>query len=203
MLKKEVEAVLFDLDGVLIDSKNYWFHVFNDTRLNFGLKKISKNEFGRIFGISTQNAVKKYFVGKTVDEIVQSYRKDFKKRISCIKLNQSSIPALEKLKGQGIKLCIITNSPKFMVSSILGKFGLKKYFDAVITMEDVKKSKPAPDMALKACKILKVRPKGTILVGDTKNDMIAGKRAGCTTVGYKVKGDYEINDLNCVLSILK
>ena len=74
-------------------------------------------------------------------------------------------------------------------------FKLKKYFGAIITMNDVKKGKPAPDMVLKACKILKVSPKNTILVGDSMNDMIAGKRAGCVTVGYKIKGDYRIERL--------
>ena len=62
-------------------------------------------------------------------------------------------------------------------------------------MDDVKRRKPAPDMILKACKMLKVKPKNTILVGDTINDMIAGKRAGCVTMGYKIKGDYTVNNL--------
>ena len=69
-------------------------------------------------------------------------------------------------------------------------------------MDDVKRRKPAPDMILKACKLLRINPKNTILVGDTMNDIIAGKRAGCVTVGYKVKGDYRINNLNQILSML-
>jgi len=70
-------------------------------------------------------------------------------------------------------------------------------------MDDVKRRKPAPDMILKACKILKVKPKNTILVGDTKNDMIAGKRAGCITVGYKMMGDYRIDKLYSITRFLK
>ena len=64
------------------------------------------------------------------------------------------------------------------------------------TMEDVKRGKPAPDMIVKACKMLKVKPQHAILIGDTRNDIIAGKRAGCIVVGYKIKGDYRIEGLN-------
>jgi phosphoglycolate phosphatase len=61
--------------------------------------------------------------------------------------------------------------------------------------KDGKNGNPAPDMALKACKKLRINPKNAILVGDTKADMTAGKRAGCIAVGYMVKGDYRISRL--------
>ena len=67
-------------------------------------------------------------------------------------------------------------------------------------MEDVKRSKPAPDLVIKSCKKLRIKPKEAILVGDTKYDMIAGKKAGVVTVGYKIKGDYEIDNLENVIN---
>ena len=70
-------------------------------------------------------------------------------------------------------------------------------------MEDVKRRKPAPDMILKACRKLNIKPKNAIIIGDTKNDIISGKRAGCVTVGYEIKGDYKIKNLKEVLKIIK
>ena len=116
--------------------------------------------------------------------------------------NKQSIKTLKKLKNQNIRIGLITNSTRFITTVILHNFKLKKYFSAIITLEDVKRRKPAPDMILKACRILKIKPKNTILVGDTKNDMIAGRRAGCITVGYKIKGDYKISKLNSITRFL-
>ena len=69
-------------------------------------------------------------------------------------------------------------------------------------MEDVKRRKPAPDSVLKACRLLNVKPKDAILIGDTENDMIAGKRAGCATVGYKIRGDFRIKNLKDILKLI-
>ena len=202
MQKREVEAILFDMDGVLVDSLVIWCYTFNDTLRHFGLKTIPKKEFIKDFGAPIEHDVKKYFKGKTVREVEHVYNSKFKERIGYVRLFPESIPILKKIKKRPIKIGLITNSTKFITSALLNHFKLKKYFKVVVTMDDVKRRKPAPDMILKACKLLKVKPKNTILVGDTMNDMIAGKRAGCVTVGYKVKGDYKIDSLKEILHIL-
>lgn len=200
--RKEVKAVLFDLDGVLIDSINAWFYVINDTLKHFGFKTISKTEFKKRFGAPIEEDVETLYIGKTIKEVEQTYNLKFKNRKSYVKLFPQSINILKKLKKSKLKLGIITNSPRFITSAILSHFKLKKYFDVVITTDDVKRGKPAPDMVLKACKKLGVEPKNTILVGDTNNDMVAGKNAGCITVGYKIKGDYRIDRLNEVTKFI-
>ena len=97
---------------------------------------------------------------------------------------------------------MITNSSRAIVSKTLKRFNIKKYFDVIVTMDDVKRRKPAPDMALRACRILNVDAKDAIMIGDTKNDMLAGKSAGCMTVGFKIKGDYKINSLDEIFSLI-
>ena len=202
MQKREVKAVLFDLDGVLIDSFEAWFRTFNDSLKQFGLRALPKKEFEKEFGGPIERDVKKYFIGKTVKEVENTHNLNFIKWKSNVKLFPQSHSILKKFKQQKMKIGLITNSSQFITSKILNHFKLKKYFDVIVTMDDVKRRKPAPDMILKACKMLKAKPKSTILVGDTKNDMIAGRRAGCITVGYKIRGDYRINELNSITRIL-
>lgn len=202
MREREVKAVLFDLDGVLIDSSYAWIRAFNDALVHFGLNPISKKEFSKIFGNPIEKDKEMFFKKQSIREIESAYNFYFKKRQNHVILFPEVISVLKKLKSKRIKIGLITNSTKEIAYGNLNHFKLKKYFDAVVTMNDVKKRKPNPEMILKACRILNVNPRNTILVGDTKNDMIAGKRAGCTTVGYKVKGDYRINRLNEILKTL-
>ena len=126
---------------------------------------------------------------------MKQYNKFFKKRKGFVKLFPQSAGVLKSVKKRRLKLGLISNSTRFIVMSILNHYNLKKYFDVIMAMEDVKNRKPAPDMILKACKILEVSPKNTIIVGDTSNDMIAGKMAGCIMVGYRIDGEYRINNL--------
>ncbi|MBI2650712.1 HAD family hydrolase [Candidatus Woesearchaeota archaeon] len=200
--KEGVKAVLFDLDGVLVDSFEAWFHTFNDSLKHFGLRALSKAKFSKQWGGPIERDIKKYFIGRTVEEVKNTHNTNFMKWKSHVELFPQSTNVLQKLKKQNRKLGLITNSSKLITSMILNHHGLKKYFQVIITMDDVKRRKPAPDMILKACKMLKVKPKNTILIGDTKNDMIAGKRTGCVTVGYKVKGDYKIKSLNSITRFL-
>ena len=193
--KKEAKAVLFDMDGVLINSSNAWFGAFNDVLVHFGLKPISKRKFSGIFGNPIEKDKEMFFKNQSIKEIESAFNHFFKKWKCYAVLFKDSIPVLKNLRAKKVRIGLITNATSEIVNTNLKQFKMKKFFGAVVTMDDVKRRKPAPDMILKACKILKVEPKNTILVGDTKNDMIAGKRAGCITVGYKIKGDYCINSL--------
>ena len=200
MAKQKVKAILFDMDGVLIDSANAWFYTMNDTLQHFGFRKITYKYFLKAFGSPIEEDAKTLFHGKTVKEIADFYDARFKIRINKVKLFRDAMPTLRKLKARRIKLALLTNSTRYITNLILNHFKLKKYFGAVVTMEDVKRSKPAPDLVIEACKRLGVNARDTILVGDTKYDTIAGKRAGVVTVGYKVKGDYKVNRLKNIIN---
>ena len=200
---KEVKAILFDLDGTLADSFNAWLKVYNDSLAEFGFKTITKKQFRSHFGSPIEWDVKENFRGCTVKQVEKSYNRNFFKRTSLVKLFPGAKSALKELKKKKYKIGLITGSTKAITYSLIKKFDLKKYFDLVLTMDDVKRRKPAPDVVIKACKILGVKPQNTILVGDTINDTIAGKKADCITVGYKIQGDYRINNLKEVLKFVK
>ena len=201
MQRKEVKAVLFDLDGVLVDSEKAWFHVFNDTLKHFGVKPIPKKEFSKIFGNTIEKNIKSV-INITAKEANKLAIRYFDKNKKYVKVFPETKNVLKKLSKSKVRMALITNTPRRILISTFKHNKLKKYFKAIVTVDDVKKGKPAPDMILKACKVLKVNPKNTILIGDTINDMIAGKRAGCVTVGYKIKGDYRIDELNDVTKFI-
>ena len=111
-----------------------------------------------------------------------------------VKLYPSSRQILEKLSNY--KKGIITNTPKNSAEKVLKYFDIYKYFQTVMTSDDVKMGKPNPEIILKSCKKLNVKPKDIIIIGDTQSDIIAAKKAGSKIIGVNVVGDFQINDLS-------
>ncbi|MBI2656773.1 HAD family hydrolase [Candidatus Woesearchaeota archaeon] len=199
--KKEVKAILFDLDGVLVDSIDAWYYTYDDIIRYFKAKPMPKKEFKNIFGNTIEANVRR-IVKITTKEANRLAIKYFSKNYKYVKIFPQTKSVLKKLSNSKAKIALITNTPNKILNLVLKHHKIKKYFNAIVTIDDVKKGKPAPDMALKACRLLRVKPENTILVGDTKNDMLAGKRAGCITVGYKTKGDYRIDNLESITRFL-
>ncbi|MBI2131066.1 HAD family hydrolase [Candidatus Woesearchaeota archaeon] len=193
---RKIKAVLFDLDGVLVDSYGAWYLTYNQTLEYFGFKLISDKKFAMHFGNPVEEDVKRDFIGKTPKEVMRGYELHFGRNAKYVRLMPHTGEVLHELKHKRkMKLGLISNSTRKIVLAVLEHHSIKDYFDIVMTRDDVKRGKPAPDMALKACRALRVRPEEAMLVGDTDNDMIAAKSAGCFAVGYGIRGDINIKDL--------
>lgn len=93
------------------------------------------------------------------------------------------------------KKAVITNTTEVCTMNILESHGLLKYFDAVVTSEQVERGKPYPDMILEACRRLGVKPDKVLVVGDSDEDVEAGRAAGAVTVGVGVEADFEIDGI--------
>ena len=200
MQKKEVKAVLFDMDGTLVDSFNAWFFSYNDALKQFSFHAITRAQFKKSFGAPIERDVKDRFKGKTIKEVQGAYNKNFPKRLKLVKIFPDVRKTINTLREKKYKIALITGPTRPITDSIVKKLGLSASFDVILTMNDVKRRKPAPDMVFKACKLLKVKTKNAILVGDSVNDIIAARRANVTSVGYKIMGDYKIKR---IISILK
>ena len=201
--KTELKAVIFDLDGVLIDSFEAWFGVFNQTRRHFKLKEFSKEEFRKkSWGKILNKELKENFPNVSIKEIKDQYKYLITKNINKIKLLPNSKEVLQKIKNKNIKIGLVTNNFAKPVRKILELHKISKYFDAIVTEEDVKMPKPYPDGILKACEKLNVQPDEVIYVGDRENDYTAGKSAGAFVVGLNTKGDLVISELRDLLELI-
>lgn len=201
--KTELKAILFDLDGVLIDSFERQYVVFNDLRKKFGLKKINKGEFRKkIWGNSLEANAKNYFNGKDLKELHLDYDNLVKKHTYKSKLLHRAKEVLKTIKDKNIKIGLATNTTKQRTTNDLRSHKIKDYFDAIVTADDVEKPKPYPDSIIKLCQKLNVMPDETIFVGDTPNDYKAGKAAGCFVVGLNTHGDLIISKLSDLLELV-
>jgi len=182
--QKKFRAVLFDKDGVLLDSIDTCLTAINDTLKHYDGNEVTKEEFKRIWwGIRADINIAKRFEGapqSKVDEIYDYYNNKKLEFKNLTKIYSSTIPVLESLKGK-YRLGVVTSSTKEVATELLKEFGILEYFDVLVGGKDAI-PKPAPDSILKACKLLGVTPEETLYVGDTLPDVEAGQAAGCSIV---------------------
>ncbi len=193
----EIEAIVFDVDGVLLDSFESWFTSFNITLKEFGIEPVSRETYREIFwGPSVEDDLKRYNLGKDAVEAALRNQRDC---VHLMKIHDHVYETLYALKD--FKLGVATNTPRINLDKTFNYFYLYKYFDVVICLDDVKRPKPYPDILLKASEILKVDVKNMLYVGDTESDMAAAKAAGCQFIGIKI-GDKKVNGIKDLLPIL-
>jgi len=194
----KAKAILFDLDGVLINSIDAWYLAFKETLKHVGLRMIDKREF------------KENYWGQEIEENLRRLQMDDDAEKYCLERYFSHIDKIRLFEGtkevleraRRFKVGLVTNTPKSGVSKILKQFGLEKYFDAVVTRDEVERGKPNPEIVIKACNFLGVKPKEAMVVGDTRSDVRAGRGAGSRVIGLGVNADKRIEKLSDLLELI-
>ena len=184
---------LFDMDGVLVDSKEAWFRAFRE------VGGISRDDFeDRYWGRDLQANLDELGSGK--EEMCGSV---LVRHLDAVKLAAGVREVLDALDG---RKALVTNTTTACTERILGDNGLDCVFDAVLTSDQVTRGKPDPALLLEAMERIGATPEATMMVGDSEEDMEAGRRAGCVTVGIGVVGDFTatgIRDLPEIASLLR
>ena len=191
-------AILFDLDGVLVDSMDSWLACLNAALKAFHYDEVSKEEFIEIYwGHDLNDNIER--MGLT-EEVGRFCNNKYSEYLHVVKIYPDVRDTLQKLSSY--KKGIITNTPGDCAFQILKKFDIEQYFETVITSDEVVKAKPNPEIVLKACKVLCVEPENVVLIGDTDSDVKAGKDAGCTVVGINIPADYTIKRLSDLTKLI-
>ncbi len=193
--KREIKAVLFDLDGVIIDSFDSWYEAFCDTLDRFQMERISREKFRREYwGPDLRENLKKIRIDEPEKAANYCLERQIK-NVSRITLFPKVKHVLKYIKKR-YKTGLVTNTPKKNALSILDYFGLRNYFDVVVTSNDVVRGKPNPEIIIKACRSIDVDPRETALIGDTWSDISAGKKAGCFVIRVRQdEGEHEDNEV--------
>lgn len=189
-----LEAVIFDLDGTLLDSLPLFCHVIRETWEKLGFPAPDQQTIrkllnrGQSFWDFWPQLVPPTYAANAA---VKSYAQDLEKEIWVIafrrlaRLVPGAAEALRKLKAAGLKLAIVTSRSGGENYLPFARAGvpMEEYFLAVITPEQVKPFKPAPDPILVCLERLGTEPFRAAYVGDSLADIKAGKAAGVLTIG--------------------
>jgi len=176
------KAVIFDLDGTVVDSMWMWKQIDIDYLARFGIE-MPEDLQSCIEGMSfTETAVyfkERFGINDELDEIKKSWN-DMAWDIyeNRVRLKPGVKEFLTELKKRGIKTGIATSNSKELVKVVLDKQDIAKYFDAVHTSCEVKKGKPAPDIYLLVAERLGVSPAECLVFEDIMQGNAAGKNAG-------------------------
>ena len=179
-----MKAVLFDLDGTLLDSIAPLVKSWKLALEKFGLKE-SDRTIRKLLGLSAPEIVER-IAGtlppeerKRLNEVRREIYEDLWPKEA--KLYPDAVEVLEALRKK-YKLAVISSNKRDRLLRKLKHFKLEKYFDAVVSYEDVGKGKPEPDMVLRTCEELEVLPSEAAVVGDAIYDVEMAKRAGSLSI---------------------
>ncbi|MFL5733155.1 MAG: HAD-IA family hydrolase [Chloroflexia bacterium] len=178
-----LRAVLFDLDGTLINSIEHIIACWQHTvRTSLG-REITREEILPTLGRALLECFEEIAPGRS-QEMRAVYR-DYQVQThdTTVTLVKGTRGALDRLKAAGMRLGVVTSKGITVATEGLDLFNLVPYFDTLVTYEDTTQHKPHPDPILVGCERLGVSPHQALYVGDAVVDIQAGKAAGTLTAG--------------------
>lgn len=193
------KAVIFDLDGTLLDSLSDILAVLNRTLTHFGLPSISREQGVRFIGNGARELVRRAVGEKNesrLDEILAYYKEKYAQSDNGLsRLYDGEEEALRRLKSAGVKLAVLTNKPHAAALRAEEIFFKDYAFDCVLGQKDGAPLKPDPAAVETVLKELNVRRGECVFVGDGETDVQTAENAGldCVSVlwGYRTKAQLE------------
>ena len=190
---KQIKAVIFDIDGTLLDSNDAHAAAFVETFRNWG-KKVPFIELKRLIGMGADKILEKYLDQKEIEKFgdeLTEYRKKLFLRDYLPKLQTfpKVRPLLEKIKRDGLRIALASSASAEELEKYHGLLKIKDLLDEDTSSEDAEESKPAPDIFQAALgKLKNIDKSEALVVGDTPYDAEAARSAELPIIGVESGG---------------
>jgi phosphoglycolate phosphatase len=184
-----VGAVMIDLDGTMLDTVLDLHAAANAMLSDLGRGEVSIDAVRAYVGRGIPNLVKRCLAGRIdaaedpappPDDALQSFRRHY---AECN--GRATVPypgvleGLAALRGRGLRLACITNKAEAFTLPLLERTDIARFFDVVVSGDSLPRHKPEPDQLIWACGRFDLKPQQMLLIGDSVNDLLAGRAAGC------------------------
>lgn len=180
----KIKAIMFDMDGVLIDAKDWHYDALNDALRLFG-QYISYDEHLAVFdGLPTRKKLEILTKTRGISPKLHDFINQFKQRRTMEMIYSRCRPmfhhqyALARLKREGLGIAVCSNSIRSTVSAMMEQSALIEWLDFFLSNEDVDRPKPAPDLYLKGAEKLGYAPKDCLIVEDNDHCVQAAIASG-------------------------
>jgi len=201
-----IRAVIFDMDGVIVDSEPMHIEAEKQTLLKHGIK-ITTEELRSYTGTTAEfefnDLIRKYKLNTTTDSLFrEKERVLFRLLAGKTQPTKGVLDLIRNLKKHGFKLGIATSGHRKLAHYYLDKLGIEQLFDTVVCSEDITHSKPDPEIFLKAAKKLGVDPAECVVIEDSKLGIEAATEAGMKRIGYRNpnSGNQDLSNADLVIS---
>jgi beta-phosphoglucomutase len=179
-----IKAILFDMDGVLIEAKEWHYAALNKALSLFGMP-ISRIDHLSIFdGLPTRKKLELLSIDRGLPNQLHEFINQLKQKYTMELVHTQCNPrfvheyALSRLKREGFKIAVCSNSIRATVDAMMQRANLSKYLDLSLSNEDVTNGKPDPEIYLKAIKHFKLSPNECLIIEDNENGIRAAKASG-------------------------
>lgn len=191
-----IEAVVFDMDGVIVDSEPYSVRALVDILRVYGITPTAA-DLHRSYGRRIRDDIADYFARygvshNTDDAVAHKHARYYHLAAGHLKPFAGVFPLLRRLRQQGYRLALASSGDRIKVAFGMQALGLNGTFAAVVSGDDVTHSKPHPEIYLLAAKRLKVDPGACVAIEDAPAGVEAARQAGmrCIAVTNSVAGEH-------------
>ena len=191
-----LKAVIFDIDGVLLDSQQANIKFFQDLLEKVGYKRPSKKEASKVFHLTMWDALKALTKERSKPKLKVVWEMGHHVRypVELLKMPKHAKSVVKKL-GKDYKLAIVTSRIEKGVEDFFQISNLRRQFRVVVSFEDYANPKPHPEPLLVALRRLKMKPEEAVYIGDTESDIQSAKAAGVKMIMYS-KSAHKGADIN-------
>ena len=180
----QIKAVIFDMDGVLIDAKEWHYDALNRALNLFGMEISRHDHLVTYDGLPTRTKLQMLSMERGLPQALHEFINEMKQVYTLELVNSKCKPtfahqyALSRLKAKGYKLALCSNSVPQSIDMMLSKADVIKYLDFYLSNQDVKHPKPDPEIYLNAITRLALKPNECLIVEDNPNGIKAARDSG-------------------------
>lgn len=189
---RSIKAVIIDLDGTMVDTLGDFDAALNATLADLGRPGVTRADIERMVGKGSAHLIRSALRHGGLDEAGAAALQDgawtrYQAHYRAINGAHSAVypgveAGLQALRDRGLPLACLTNKPLAFARELLRAKGLDRYFAQVFGGDSFERVKPDPLPLLKTCESLGTAPQATLMVGDSQNDALAARAAGCPVV---------------------
>lgn len=191
----KIKAIIFDMDGVLIEAKDWHYEALNRALGLFGYTISRYDHLVTYDGLPTRKKLEMLTMERNLPKSLHSFINEMKQIYTMEIIYQKCKPtfyheyALSKLKSEGYRLAVASNSVRRSVEMMMEKSKLSQYLEFMLSNQDVTKSKPDPEIYLTAISRLNLQPLECLIIEDNPNGIKAAKDSGANVYEVETVGD--------------
>jgi phosphoglycolate phosphatase len=190
---QRIRAVLFDMDGTLVDTLPDIAAAVNATLADLGLQALDATHIATLIGngprvlsrraLDAQPTLTIVERERLVEPLLAGYAQRYATQAGTLgRVFPGTIEGLRELAQRGLKLAVVTNALHHLAETVLTRFGIAPFLQLIVGGDRVTRHKPHPEPLWHACNFFNIDPQQALMVGDSVNDVAAACAAGCAVV---------------------